>query len=297
MLWFFADFTDDSFFEEEHTRVLFDLHGNVAGEREAPADLPSLHQRQYGWLETGHPRAFVEPKAGLSFHLFDTFYDRPYEEDDLGGSVAYFEMIDELREEALERAIGMRRTRPGYWFDDRSGFGEPHWPATSVDAEYALMSLGRDARSEEPIRSLRERGPLELAPAERVAIRGLIEQIRGDGSDVRFEINNSYPHAAFEILGTMPEPGEYVASEMLHPYQELTVGHQVFFHQMFGHGSSSQGAPQMYEHQDCVLLLQIGGSDTLGFLLSGDAATHYWIRKRDLAAGRFDRIEATWEAG
>jgi hypothetical protein len=46
-----------------------------------------------------------------------------------------------------------------------------------------------------------------------------------------------------------------------------------------------------------VPLLQLGGNRYLGFPLMGDAVMHYWIPRQDLAAGRFDRVEGTWEAG
>jgi hypothetical protein len=367
LLWFFADFSEEQFIDDRHTRVLFDPHTRtVAREREAPANLPSLWPRghdPYGWLKAQHPRAFVEPKAGLFMHLFDTFYDLPYKrqssfEDCIRywmtpkeerhvefnelqyfGPGVFMTMIEELREDALDRAIGMRRTERGYWFEARSGFGEAHWPATSIDAEYALMGLAADyrmytglkdyplpaevvtdlgARLQDRIRMLRSLGPRPLAPDERVAINALITKVRHvfvrfdkhrklrpesgirdwlrwSHSEAGAVVERSYPHAAFEIMRTMPNAEKYVPAELLHPYQELTLGGQMFFHQMFGHGSSSQDAPQ--RAQDYVLLLQIGGSSTLGLPLGGDAVMHYWIPKHDLARGRFDRVEATWESG
>jgi hypothetical protein len=367
-LWFFADFSDD-FYKDRDTRVLFDPHPrSIAKEREAPPDLPTLHQYGHGWEEAQHPRAFVEPKAALFLHRFDTFHDRPYERraetwadfarallkgkvprrsdvesDDSGlvGSVAYMEMIEQLREDAVYRATGARRTRKGYWLTARSGFGEAGWPATSIDAEYALMTLRgnyrlsttlRDhpcppdvvtalaARVQEQIEFLRGLTPRPLTPAERIAVKSIInevrrafsrfdvrrngvparrfrEVVRQSHSDVRAAVNHSYAYTAFEILRRMPEPEQYVPSELLDPYQEWTLGHQWNFHQMFGHASSPQSAPQTAEAEGYVLLLQIGGSETLGFPLSNDAAMHYWIPKRDLARGRFDRVEATWESG
>lgn len=325
LLWFFADFAEEQFSGDEHTRVLFDPHpGILPLERPAPANLPPLQPGggSNGWFETQHPRAFVEPKAGLSMHLFDTFPDwylciAPHERT--FDSVVYMQMIDALREDALRRAIGVDRSQGGYWYMPRSGFGEAHWPATSVDAEYALMALMFDlqvraaganpipmevvtdvaARLQDQIRNLRSLGPRPLAPPERAPIHALIESFRDrvgrSDSEVRFEVERSYPHAAFEILSTMPEAEKYVPPELLHPYQELMLGGPLYFHQMFGHGSSPQTATEAYE--DYVLLLQIGGSMTLGLPLMGDGAMHYWIPKEDLASGRFDRVEGTWEAG
>lgn len=369
MLWFFADFTEEHFSGSEHTRVLFDPSpGVMAREREAPANLPPLNTADpYGWLGTQHPRAFVEPKTGLFMHRFDTFYDRPYvqsrplwealedfyrqvlappeerrgqsDESRLIGSVPFMKMIDDLREAAVRRATGVGRTHGGYWYEWRSGFGEAHWPATSVDAEYALMKLAgwrlsiglKDpslagvaedlaARVQERILMLRSLGPRPLTPAERTSIHALIrkvrhffarfdyqrrqrpdasirEYLRYAQSTVRNEVNYVHSHTAFEILRTMPEPEKYLPAEMLHPYQELMFGSQIYFHQMFGHGSSPQSAPQSAEESGYVLLLQLGGSTTLGLPLMGDAAMHYWIPKKDLARGRFDRVEGTWEAG
>jgi uncharacterized protein YwqG len=367
MLWFFADFSEGHFVQDQHTRVLFDPHPRgMAREREAPANLPTLHQYSYGWTETKHRRAFVEPKTALFLHLFDTFPDRPYErpatwEDFIREflrrkaerrrepsqqaavveSVAYMQMISELRDDAGHRAIGLRRSKSWNWHSVKSGLGEAHWPATSVDAEYALMSLGgnyrlsttlRDdpcppdavrelaARVQDQIDILRGFGPRPLAPAERDAVNALVERVRRrflrvelprrplSGRDlrdavrsshraVRFQTNLSYPHAAFEIVRTMPEPEKYVAAEMLEPYHEWTIGRLLYFHQMFGHGSSPQDSPNSAHAQDYVLLLQLGGSPTLGFPLSGDAVMHYWIPRRDLARGRFDRVQGTWQAG
>ena len=369
MLWFFADFSDEHFVQDQHTRVLFDPHPRgTAGVREAPANLPTLNQYAYGWTATRHRRAFVEPKTALFLHLFDTFYDRPYqrpatwedffravltlrgprrlEPDDeavVVGSVAYMQMIAELRVDAVHRAIGLRQSKSWNWLSVESGLGDPGWPATSVDAEYALMSLGgnyrlsttlRDhpcpleavrelaARVQDRIDMLRGSGPRPLAPAERDAINALVERVRrsfvrfdlhrrppGSGRrvlrdavrssrrDVRYQVNWSYPHAAFEIVRTMPEPEKYVAAELLDPYYEWTLGGLSYFHQMFGHGSSPQGAPTSADAEDYVLLLQLGGRPTLGFPLGGDAVMHYWIPRRDLARGRFDRVEGTWEAG
>ena len=369
LLWFFADFSEEQFIDDRHTRVLFDAHPLVvAREREAPANLPTLWppgHDQYGWLKAQHPRAFVEPKAGLSLHLFDTFYDLPYkpqaswldfirhmatpkanrvhEFDELKffGPGVFMGMIDELREDAVHRAIGLRRTEGGYWFEPRSGFGEAQWPATSIDAEYALMSLASDyrfytglkdhpcpaevvtdlgARLQDQIKMLRSLGPRPLAEAERISIIAVIEKVRHGFArfdhqrnrghckgirdclrrshrEVRSAVEKSYPHAVFDILRTMPAAEEYVSVEQLHPYQELMLGGQMHFHQMFGHGSSSQDAPQRAEEEGYVLLLQIGGSSTLGLPLNVDAVIHYWIPKRDLALGRFDRVEATWESG
>jgi hypothetical protein len=367
MLWFFADFSEEQFIDDVHTRVLFDPHARVmAREREAPAGLPTLSPRghdQYGWIKAQHPRSVVEPKAALFLHLFDTFYDQPYErpttwEDFLRDMVTpkakrrherdvfqffgpgvYMRMIDELREEAVHRAIGVRRADPGFWHEVKTGFGEAHWPATSIDAEYALMRLGSDfrlwtgmkdhpcplevvtdlaARVQDQIRIVRAFGPRPLSPAERVPIKALLARLRRglmrfnhqrhpvpgqsrrtlvrvSRREMGSEIMTSYPHAAFEILSTMPEAERYVPAELMHPYQEWTAGDQMYFHQMFGHGSSAQDAPQ--RAQDYVLLLQIGGSRTLGFPLAVDAVMHYWIPKRDLARGRFDQVVGTWESG
>lgn len=371
MLWFFADFTQSCFRGIEHTRVLFDPSpGVVAREREAPANLPPLDPAEpHGWLKAQHPRAFVEPKTGLFLHRVDTFYDRPYvqsrpflealqsflrnlstpaaerpadsEESRFISSVPFMRMIDELRDAAVRRATGVGRTHGDYWYGyhHRSGFGEAHWPATSIDAEYALMTLAgwrlsiglKDpalagmatdlaARVQDHILRLRSLGPRALTPAERVSVNALIrkvrhffarfdyqrrqrpdvsirEYVRDARRTVRFEVNNVYSHTAFAILRTMPEPERYLAAELLHPYQEVMFGSQLYFHQMFGHGSSPQSAPQSAEEGGYVLLLQLGGSTTLGLPLMGDAAMHYWIPRTDLARGRFDRVEGTWEAG
>lgn len=45
-----------------------------------------------------------------------------------------------------------------------------------------------------------------------------------------------------------------------------------------------------------MLLLQLGGTATLGLSLMGDAAMHYWIPRQNLARGRFDRRVGRWEA-
>jgi uncharacterized protein YwqG len=362
VLWFFADFYD-RFPGGEQTRVLFDPHPHTtARERESPANLPPLDRYDhYGWRNAQHPRAFVEPQTALLFDLFDTFYDVPYtpptswedallrwfrpreeREEELHelksfGAGVYSGMINKLREEAVHRALGPRQRHQGCWYLPKTGFGEPHWPATSIDAEYALMNLanrhqfstGRKndpglpeavtdlaARLQDEMRMLRSLGSRPLAPAERVRINALIEKVRrwfarfdlsrhpvsrngmrdvvrSSRSHVRFVITTSYPHAAFEILRTMPEAETYVPAELqLDPYQEWTAGGQLYW-QMFGHGSSPQDAPQRY--QDHVLLLQITGSPTLGFCFN--AVMHYWILKRDLARGRFDRVEATFEEG
>jgi hypothetical protein len=96
-------------------------------------------------------------------------------------------MIDELREEA-RRTIGVDRSQGGYWYRPRSRYGEAHWPATSIDAEYALMALTFElrlftgaknqhcpperatalaARLQDQIATLRGLGPRPLSPAER----------------------------------------------------------------------------------------------------------------------------------
>ena len=329
MLWFFADFGDGRFFGDQHTRVLFDPHpGAMPPEREAPANLRSLHDYAYGWEKARHPRAFVEPKTGLFLHLVDTFPDRPRERvpgwqefldalkkpwprRDENREADRMQKLQELREDAVHRATGVRRGPGGFWYRAKSGFGEPHWPPTSIDAEYALMSVAGHyrfttnteaaARLHERARILRDGGARALAPEERDAINDLIAQeidaVQLDRRDAVHAIQASYPHAAFEIVRTMPDAAKYVRAELLDPYQEWTTGEQMYLHQMFGHGSSPQSAPATYEARGYVLLLQLGGSATLGFPLSGDAVMHYWIPKSDLAAGRFDRVEGTWEAG
>jgi hypothetical protein len=176
------------------------------------------------------------------------------------------------------------------------------------------------ARVQEQIEFLRALAPRPLTPAERNAVTSLIVDVhkafsrynvrrsgvpvgglralvRQSLSDVRFAIDYSYAHTAFEILRRMPQPERYLPPELLDPYQEWTVGDQSNFHQMFGHGSSPQSAPQTAESEGYVLLFQLGGTATLGFPLSTDAVLHYWIPKRDLARGRFDRVEGTWESG
>jgi hypothetical protein len=326
--WFFADFSEEHFEYDQHTSVLFDARSGIAApERHAPYGLSPLHPGGdgFGWRASQHPRAFVEPKAALSMHLFDTFYDVPYEEDDESkvrrdfGPGTYITMIDELREDALRRAIGVDRSQGGYWYTARSGYGEERWPATSIDAEYALMSLlfevsvyacGKEAskelvnhlstRLQDEIRTLRALEPRELAPPERLAIKALAGEVRdGTGQrdrDIRSAVEYSYPHAAFEIMTRMPDAGRYVPAELLDPYQELTLGGPLYLHQMFGHGSAAQTAALSAEAEGYVPLLQLGGR-YLGFPLMGGAVMHYWISKQDLAAGRFDRVEGTWEAG
>ena len=359
LLWFFADFSEGQFDGDRHTRVLFDPHPRtMAPEREAPANLPPLEPMgydQYGWVKARHPRVFVEPKAGLFLDLFDTFYDRPYKrpatwEDFLRlwftpkeeweeefnertyfGPGVYAQMIDELRREALHRAIGPRTRHEGNWYAAKTAFSHAHWPATSIDAEYALMPLAREyqfqtgrknhscpadvvkdlaARLEDQITIMRGLGPRPLAQEERAAIRVLVEKVRrlfvrhevlrtppvsrkGMRASVRSSrwrvdhlIQESYPYAAFEILSTIPDAEKYVPAELLDPYQWRARGP---LHQMFGHGSGLQGAPQIYEDRGFVLLFQIAG----GF--SQNAIMHYWIPRKDLARGRFDRVEGTRE--
>lgn len=360
LLWFFADFSEGTFEGDRHTRVLFDPHPRtMAGERAAPANLPPLESMGYdrfGWVKARHPRVFVEPKAGLLLDLFDTFYDRPYmppptwedffravltpwhkrektfdEHTDFGPGV-YMRMIEELRREALHRAIGPRTRYGGNWHEAETGFREAHWPATSIDAEYALMSLAREyesntgqkdhscppdvvedlaARLEDQITIMRGLGPRPLAQQERAAIKALVEKVRrlfvrhevlrtravrpkrmraivrSSRWTMDFAIEQSYPFAVFEILSTMPEAEKYVPAKWLDPYQEGPVG------QMFGHGAGLQGAPQIYEDRGFVLLFQITGFARMGFSQNG--IMHYWIPRRDLARGRFDRVEGTWE--
>jgi uncharacterized protein YwqG len=327
-LWFFADFSQERF-RGQHTAVLFDARSGIAApERQAPDDLPPLHPGGdgFGWLASQHPRAFVEPKAALSMHLFDTFYDFPYDVDDEFdprsdfGPGVYMTMIQELREDALRRALGVDRSEGRYWHTARSGYGEKRWPATSIDAEYALMSLlykvmgyayGKDvskkvanhlsARLQDEIRTLRALEPRKLAPAERRAIQALADEVRDgirqEDRDIRYAVERTYTHAAFEIMNRMPDAGRYVPAELLDPHQESTLGDPLYLHQMFGHGSAAQNAALSAEEEGYVPLLQLGGNRYLGFPLMGDAVIHYWISKQDLAAGRFDRVEGTWEAG
>jgi Domain of unknown function (DUF1963) len=328
-LWFFADFSQERFDGNQHTAVLFDARSGIdAAERQAPDDLPPLHPGgdAHGWLMSQHPRAFVEPKAGLSMHLVDTFYDGPYEQDeefdvrhDFGPGV-YITMIEELREDALRRAIGVDRSKGGYWYTARSGYGEERWPATSIDAEYALMTLlfevkvyshrkdasqevvnDFSARLQDRITTLRALEPRGLTPEERAAIQALAGEVRDATGrrdrDIRAVVERGYSHAAFEIMSRMPDAGRYVPAELLHPYQELTLAGPLYLHQMFGHASAAQSAALSAEEEGYVPLLQIGGNRYLGLPLMGSAVMHYWIPKEDLADGRFDRVEGTWEAG
>jgi hypothetical protein len=327
-IWFFADFSSERF-RGQHTAVLFDARSGIAApERDAPDGLPPLHPGGdgFGWLASQHPRAFVEPKAALSMHLFDTFYDFPYDVDDEFdpqsdfGPGTYMTMIRELREDALRRAIGVDRSQGGYWYTAGSRYGEKRWPATSIDAEYALMSLlfeiggyayGKDvpkkvvnhlsARLQDEIRALRALEPRELAPAERRAIKALTDEVRDrtrqQDMNIRFAVEHTHPHAAFEIMTRMPDAGRYLPAQLLDPYQELTFAGPLYLHQMFGHGSAAQNAALSAEEDGYVPLLQLGGNAYLGFPLMHDAVMHYWIPRQDLTAGRFDRVEGTWEAG
>jgi hypothetical protein len=358
LLWFFVDISEGEFTGEHKTRVLFDPHPRtMAGEREAPADLPPLDPYDdEGWQRTQHPRAFVAPKAALLLDLIDTFHDRPYrrpatwedffrimltpwhkreeeldERTDFGLGV-YSAMIRELRAEAIDRAIGQRTTDDcGSWWFFRTGCREAHWPATSIEAEYALMRLSRDAllsprrenhactpeartaliaRLQDHVRILRDSGPRPLAQSERAAVRALVETVRrvfvrtdlhqspgtgmrkavGDSRrNVQSRINDSYRYAVFDIVSRMPEVERYVPAEMLDPYWWHWMG----VHQMFGHAPGLQGIPHVYEHRGFVLLLQISAPPTMD--LEGRGILHFWIPRRDLARGRFDRVEGSWE--
>jgi hypothetical protein len=170
----------------------------------------------------------------------------------------------------------------------------------------------------ERISDLRHGAPHELEPAERRAVRALVRDVRHacalidharrvnretplrqflrwSRSELGSQVEGVYAHAAFEILRSMPDPAKFVPAELLHPDQEAMLGGRLYLHQMFGHASSPQDATS--EYADHVLLLQIGGSPTLGLPLMGSAAMHYWITREDLARGRFDRVHGTWEAG
>lgn len=358
LLWFFVDISEGEFTGEHKTRVLFDPQPRtMAGEREAPADLPPLdpydHER---WQVMQHPRAFVVPKAGLLLDRVVTFYSRPYrrpptwddffrivltpwhkrekELDELTsfGPGVYSAMIGELRQEAISRAIGKRATDDGgAWWFYRTGCREAHWPPTSIEAEYALMRLSRDsllspgrenhpctpeartallARLQDHVKILRDSGARPLAPSERAAIRALVETVRrvfvstdlhqSPGTpmrkavresrrNVQSRINDSYRYAVFDIVSRMPEVERYVPTEMLDPYWFRWMGG----HQMFGHAIGLQGIPHVYEDRGFVLLLQLAAPPTMD--LEGRGVLHFWIPKRDLARGRFDRVEGSWE--
>jgi hypothetical protein len=343
-LFFFANFHEDHFAEDQHTRVLFDPErAGPADATPAPETLPPMTRGElWGWGRTDHPRARVEPPAGLFFHLVDTFYDQPYDDDfnpySSFGPAVYMRMIRELRDDAVERATGVRRGLIDFGGRRPDAFGEPGWPATSIDVEYALMILAGDyrllpefgkpcppewldgirARLMERILALRSGRPRELAPEERAAVQALVRTarhalaqidharrqqpetslrqfLRWERSAVRTKVNGGYAFAAWEILRSMPDPGRFVPAALLHPYVELLYGPPDYLHQLFGHGSSPQEAPAYYG--DNVLLLQIGGSDTLGLPLMADAVMHFWITPKDLALGDFSRVHATWEAG
>lgn len=244
----------------------------------------------------------------------------------------YSGMIGELRQEALRRAIGKRATDDGgAWWFFRTGWREAHWPPTSVEAEYALMRLSRDdllsphrqnhactpeartaliARLQDQVRILRDSGPRPLAAPERAAIRALVETvrrafvrtdlhqfpgtpmrkaIRHSRRNVQSRINDSYRYAVFDIVSRMPEVERYVPAEMLDPYWFHWMG----VHQMFGHATGLQGSPHVYEHRGFVLLLEIAAPPTMD--LEGRGVLHFWIPRRDLARGRFDRVEGSWE--
>ena len=358
LLWFFVDLSEGAFTREEKIRVLFDPRTRtLAGERAAPADLPPLDPYDHhGWLVMQHPRAFVVPKAGLLFDRVDTFYDGPYrrpstwedffriiltpwhkreqELDDLTSLEpgVYRRMIGQLRQEAINRAIGKRaRDDGGAWWFFRTGCREADWPATSIEAEYALMRLSRDSllsphrqnhpctpeartaligRLQDHIRMLRDSGPRPLAAHERAAVRAVVEAVRqvfvridlhqfrdapmrkavrDSRRNVQSRINDSYRYAVFDIVSRMPEAERYVPAEMLDPYWFRWMG----VHQMFGHATGLQGTPNAYEHRGFVLLLQLAAPPTMD--LEGRGVLHFWIPKRDLARGRFDRVEGSWE--
>lgn len=343
-LFFFADFHEDHFDGDRHTRVLFDPAPSAPpAPTPAPDTLPPIYPGDgWGWNRTGHPRAWVEPPAGLFFHPVDTFYDLPYDDEidyySFFGPAVYMRMIRALRDDAVERATGVRRGAIGFGGRHPGGFGEPGWPATSIDAEYALMTLaghylllpgygepcpaewldGIRGRLTDRVLALRAGGPRELPRDERAAVHALMRagqhalaqinhaksqraenslrpHLRSARLEVRGYVDAAYAFTAFEILRSMPDPGRYVPAALLHPYVELLYGPPTYLHQMFGHGSSPQDAPSTY--RDHVLLLQIGGSDTLGLPLMPDAVIHYWITPRDLARGDFSQVHATWEAG
>ena len=358
LLWFFVDLSEGEVTGEQKTRVLFDPYPRtMAREREAPADLPPLDPYDHqGWQRTQHPRAFVVPKAGLLLDLIDTFHDRPYrrpptwadffrivltpwhkreeeiDERTYFGPGVYSGMIGELRAEALDRAIGQRtRDYSGSWWFFRTGCREAHWPATSIEAEYALMTLSLDyllsphrknhpctpedrtaliARLQDHVRALRDSGPRPLEQSERAAIRALVETVRrvfvrtdlhrspgtpmrkavrDSRRNVQSRINDSYRYAVFDIASRMPEVERYVPAEMLDPYWWQWMG----VHQMFGHAIGLQGVPHVYEQRGFVLLLQISSPPTMD--LEGRGILHFWIPRGDLARGRFDRVEGSWE--
>lgn len=85
-------------------------------------------------------------------------------------------------------------------------------------------------------------------------------------------ISRTYPYAAFEILSTMPDAERYVPKEMLDPYGQWSFAGPLYFHQMFGHATGLQGAPQVYEHEGFVLLLQIVGFATMGLVRHGETS-------------------------
>jgi hypothetical protein len=177
--------------------------------------------------------------------------------------------------------------------------------ACTPEARTALI-----ARLQDQVKILRDSGPRPLAPSERSAIRALVETVRrvfvradlhrfpdtairkavrDSRRNVQSRINDSYRYAVFDIVSRMPEVERYVPAEMLDPYWFQWMG----IHRMFGHANGLQGIPHVYEHRGFVLLLQIAAPPTMD--LEGRGVLHFWIPRRDLARGRFDRVEGSWE--
>ena len=286
-------------------------------------------------VDTFYTRPYRRPPTWEDFFriVLTPWHKRPeLDEPTSFGPGVYSGMIGELRREAIHRAIGKRATDDGgAWWFFRTGCREAHWPPTSIEAEYALMALSLDfllspsrqnhactpeartaliARLQDQVRILRDSGPRPLAPPERAAIRALVETVRrvfvrtdlhrspgtpmrkavqDSRRNVQSRINDSYRYAVFDIVSRMPEVERYVPAEMLDPYWFQWMG----VHQMFGHAAGLQGTPHVYEDRGFALLLQIAAPPTMD--LEGQGVLHFWIPRRDLARGRFDRVEGSWE--
>lgn len=121
------------------------------------------------------------------------------------------------------------------------------------NARSAKVLADLAARLQGQIRVLRSLGLRPLAPAKRASVLA---------SSSKCSAVFSYPTGTFFLSSNEPTPhrvpdcehdagrGKYVPAELLYPYQELMFGNAIYFHQMFGHGSSPQDSPSAVEEAD-----------------------------------------------
>lgn len=162
--------------------------------------------------------------------------------------------------------------------------------AALADLPDAITVLAQFSQGRDPWRM--------LSPGEADAFAGMIAEVRISLED----IVGAYADRDAGQLGTRTMrammAGDAAAFAALPPElrdlfnsdYRLPIGSP---HQMFGLGTDIQGG--IWERAGAVLLLQLVHDDMQDWRFGDNGAFQFWISPDDLAAGRWDRVELTFE--